>query len=97
MEIGALIKSGQKSLRESSLQGLEVPLPHKPPALPAPDILLQSRTEIIAQRKLSYLRLVNLPLSLLLPWFPTLSPTDQCLSIFGRWGGEFTYGGQKPT
>lgn len=30
MDIGALAKSGQKSLRERSLQGLEVPLPHKP-------------------------------------------------------------------
>lgn len=97
MEIGALTKSGQKSLRESSPQGLEVPLPHKPPTLPPPDILLQSRTEIIAQRKLSYVRLLNLPLSPLLPWFPTLSPTDQCLSIFGWWGGEFTYGSQKTT
>lgn len=72
------------------ISGLEVPLPHKPPTLPPQDILLQFRTEIIAQRKLSYVRLLNLPLSPLLPWFPTLSPTDQCLSLFGRWEGEFS-------
>lgn len=44
MDIGALAKSGQKSLRERSLQGLEVPLPHKPRHYPPPDIPLQSRT-----------------------------------------------------